>query len=643
MPSPPSARPLSAMDSGAAHSERDFEADYLLEHVQFFAESACTVLRDMFDTQAAVSSALHTDAHFRTRKDMCVGVLYTGSIHGEYLLALDVETLASIAGMDTPTSAYLRSDAGMDFFDPICESLNVAVGAAIEELSEHYSSLTFASPRVLYGVAHYPRIPTASAIIDTPHGEVECHFYVNKQKLELEASYQQALEARHKAIVLAQRKQQTIDRIMANISSSIFTIDASLKILPGMTHATRRILQLDDEEPEHGWWDFPSVIGHVWSDAAGVRRLIDWLHLAFSPTDDMAWYEEVANRRGWDEIRTRWDRTLRFRWAPLRQEDGRIDCVMVIVEDVTAMTPEQAQQLLVNDSNDASVAMLGRLLDLNVDDVVSFVQDGCQARIMADALGATLTQTQSNLSRIEGLLKDSTLPGDQLSKLCQHEIHALRDDIETPHFDAEDERQTLVQAELSLCEGQPLRVDSAALDHVIALTEQLVAEQPAVCEVLEALHAMAGRDIFDGFSVLQVMCERLCERAGVSLRLNRTGAARVGARTHHSLLQAMVLLLRNAVEGCASGKSAGTMTARTISISARESGDTISLMIRDDGGRSSDASIANTAQPNAQSPPCAGSRLQLVEQLISGLGGSVVVVREGLSDTIAEMRVPRGC
>jgi len=112
-------------------------------------------------------------------------------VYGEYILSMDESTAAGILGMPQAAPEDIREDLK----DAFAEILNTAVGETITGLKDTYKKLTFAAPRITFGITIYPDISGSCANIHTSSGDIECHFYLDTMRLELATSYEEVMQA----------------------------------------------------------------------------------------------------------------------------------------------------------------------------------------------------------------------------------------------------------------------------------------------------------------------------------------------------------------------------------------------------------------------------------------------------------------
>lgn len=167
----------------------------LLENASQFQTTAHRVLEEMFGLEKIEASEPVETASVITDKTFIVSIYYTGTVYGEYQLALDETTAAQILGMSEPIDDSNRESVREQISDAFSEILNMIVGECLVHLQTTYAKLTLTPPRIFFGKIRYPKFRTAKSILNTPFGTVECHFCLDLMRLDLATSYSDALNS----------------------------------------------------------------------------------------------------------------------------------------------------------------------------------------------------------------------------------------------------------------------------------------------------------------------------------------------------------------------------------------------------------------------------------------------------------------
>lgn len=167
----------------------------LSNHTEIYAEIVSRTLTDMFGIEAPAAPGFVETNSVQTEKTFIISIYYTGTVYGEYLIAMDETTAAKIIGIDEEITDENRQAIREDICDAMSETLNTIVGEAIVNLQETYAKLTITAPRIYFGEIRYPQFRTGRSLLTTDAGEVECHFCLDLMRLDLAASYTEAMES----------------------------------------------------------------------------------------------------------------------------------------------------------------------------------------------------------------------------------------------------------------------------------------------------------------------------------------------------------------------------------------------------------------------------------------------------------------
>ena len=223
----------------------------LIQHTELYLECVQRRLEGMFDLSECTRSQAIETRSLETKKSFIVSIYYTGTVYGEYILAMDEETAAKVLGMETPIASLDRQKVREDICDAFTEALNMVVGESIVDLRREYPKLTFASPRVFFGEVRYPAFRTGKGTIETSAGPIECHVCVDSMRLDLATSYDEVIRSlldvneklkdanRHLAEQQAQlvqsEKLASVGMLAAGvaheINSPLFFVDSNLNVL----------------------------------------------------------------------------------------------------------------------------------------------------------------------------------------------------------------------------------------------------------------------------------------------------------------------------------------------------------------------------------------------------------------------------
>ena len=234
------------------------------EQTRDFASILERNLSDMFEVATDTIDAVEEAASVDTQKSFIVSIYYTGTVYGEYLLAMDEATAARAIGIDTPIDDDNRQSVRDDICDALAELLNTVVGEAIVGLQKSYAKLTVTAPRIFFGSIRYPHFRTGRTTLHTSSGEIECHFCLDLMRLDLATSYNEAMDSllevneklkqanRHLAEQQAQlvhtEKMASVGILASGVAHEInnplFFIDANLKSLEDYIDVIESTLKL---------------------------------------------------------------------------------------------------------------------------------------------------------------------------------------------------------------------------------------------------------------------------------------------------------------------------------------------------------------------------------------------------------------
>lgn len=186
--------------------------DTIVKGAEKYASTLISTLEGMFGLKLAQGKSELIEYRKSTNKNFSVSILFTGMVYGEYILTLDEKVAARILGQDI----LGKSEADMnkireEVSETFCEVLNIVVGESVVPLNQVYKKLTITPPRVYFGSVTYPKVKMAKTILTSDLGEVECYVYVDRMKLDIAASYKEALVSvltAHKELQNAMKKLQ---------------------------------------------------------------------------------------------------------------------------------------------------------------------------------------------------------------------------------------------------------------------------------------------------------------------------------------------------------------------------------------------------------------------------------------------------
>ena len=163
-------------------------------HTSTFATIAARTIEDMFGTSVQFNHPVAEVKSVQSNRNFMISLFYTGTVYGEYMLAMDEQTAARIVGADPNSVGQDPLQMREDICDAMCETLNTIVGEAIVELQQFHPKLTLTAPRIYFGEVRYPQFRTGKAVLETEFGQIECHFCLDLMRLDLATSFSEAMD-----------------------------------------------------------------------------------------------------------------------------------------------------------------------------------------------------------------------------------------------------------------------------------------------------------------------------------------------------------------------------------------------------------------------------------------------------------------
>lgn len=164
---------------------------YFTQHTQHFAQIVSQTMNMMLGVTTEPATDVHDTGNPSSDKSFHIAIYFTGMVYGEYILSMDESTAHKVLNLPEESTEETRAILK----DTFAEILNTVVGEAIIDLRDTYKKLTFAAPKITYGVTHYPDINSSMSKLDSSAGEIECHFYLDTMRLELATSYEEVMHA----------------------------------------------------------------------------------------------------------------------------------------------------------------------------------------------------------------------------------------------------------------------------------------------------------------------------------------------------------------------------------------------------------------------------------------------------------------
>jgi len=171
----------------------------MLEQTQNFSVVCSKYFSALLSCDCKMAPTQFLEQGINSQKNMIISVLFTGSVFGEYVVALDEETAAQIINETFINKTPSEQDKiRKDIIDTFSEILNLAVGECIVSLNKIYKKLTVTTPKVTFGKVKYPQVKSAHNVLHSNFGTIECFLFVDRMKLDISDAYKDALSSLEK-------------------------------------------------------------------------------------------------------------------------------------------------------------------------------------------------------------------------------------------------------------------------------------------------------------------------------------------------------------------------------------------------------------------------------------------------------------
>ncbi|MCB0324780.1 MAG: chemotaxis protein CheX [Bdellovibrionales bacterium] len=193
------------------------------EHTALAAHYAVAALSDMCGASFRAAAPIDVLPAFEATQDMYVSLLFTGTVYGEYILALDYPVAMMLSERVCGVAPEQREQSA----EVVAELLNTIAGASLSDLGAAHRKLSLLTPRTHFGHALYPNIPTGTTLLRDDQGhEIRLYFILDLMKLDLTVSYDEAvadLKASNSALAQANQalKEQQARLVQAEKMVSV--------------------------------------------------------------------------------------------------------------------------------------------------------------------------------------------------------------------------------------------------------------------------------------------------------------------------------------------------------------------------------------------------------------------------------------
>jgi len=471
----------------------------LTEYVGAFAAGVCGNVRDMVGCEMVPDESTICQAKFNPDRGMAVMIHFTGAIQGEYAVSMTEEVAAKMIGawsegMGADDLKSMRSDFG----GFLKEALNTSVGQAIPGLERDFDALTFLPPVVIYGELEYPEVPAGKITMKGEVGEVDCFFVLNMMGLELGERLQAVIQALGESAREASAAKRSVASMLEAFPAGLVSVDRAGKIRPGYGRKTPDTVGLDRETPIPGM----HVVGLLGFDESLVSGTDKWLEVVYDkwgviPFKDLVGLSpisEATNGRGL---------VVKPEWVPLLSDDGKLDGLMLMIEDVTEKRRVESEMKKLSRLHEENMELMSQIVNLEPDEIQDFVYDSSGLLKEAENIVETANRDRKfidTLYRAVHTLKGNSgqfqFKGLQnLAMEIENDIAKLRDEQEWETVDEEGSefqkiRQGIEEAGGYVRRLEELRGKLGQRDE--KLDEKVVRTAPAVMTQLSDIESVAA-------------------------------------------------------------------------------------------------------------------------------------------------------
>ena len=343
----------------------------LTEYVGQFASAVCGNFRDMVGCELVPDEETLCQARFDPNRGMVVMIHFTGAIQGEYALSMTEEVAAKMIGAwsEGMGAGDLKSMRG-DFGGFLKEALNTSVGQAIPMLERDFEALTFLPSVAVYGELEYPEVPAGKITLKGEVGEVDCFFVLNMMGLELGERLQAVIQALGESAREASVAKRSVASMLEAFPAGLVSVDRLGKIRPGFGRKTPETVGLDREAPIPGM-HVVEMLGFDEGLNANTDRWLEviydkWGLIPFKDLVGLSPISEGPNSRGI---------VVKPEWVPLQSEDGKLDGLMLMIEDVTEKRRVESEVKKLSRLHEENMELMGQIVNLEPDEIQDFVYD----------------------------------------------------------------------------------------------------------------------------------------------------------------------------------------------------------------------------------------------------------------------------
>jgi signal transduction histidine kinase/CheY-specific phosphatase CheX len=604
-------------------------ANTLVRHAQAMASAVCNNLRDMIGIEFAPVEDSLEEVRFVPTRTMTAMIHFTGAIQGEFALSLDEAAAARLIGCWSEGMSLDDMRANRpDYGGLVKEVLNVSVGQVIPTLETEFDALTFLPPVVIWGELEYPDVPAGRMGIAAGDDSMECFFVLNMMGLELGERLQAAIQALRDTVRVAGEAKRSVESMLEAFPFGLVTVDREGKVRPGYARRTASTVGRGEEESLAGM-HVVDLLGYEESLRRDIEPWLEVVHdrfgqMPFRDLTGLCPVSEKLNERGL---------LLRLEWVPLVGDDGSLDGLLLMVEDVTEKRRVELEMKKLSKQHEEGVELITQLVNLEPDEVQDFVFDSSG---LLDQARQIVQGAHRDRQFIEGLYRTvHTLKGNSgqfqfkgLQKMAfeiENSIARLRDQEMLDSSDSVAGEQVniisrgLEEAEAYVrrleelrsklgsrsegIEGKALRnapTVMVPIEQIDILTANLAGMRetgrvhgwsPWLLSALGQSACLAAQmregDLGRMAPSLQQIAERIGSRLGKKARFALVGSANLDVGVQRELHRCLVHLMNNAIDhGIETPEerlAAGKMETGLVTLEGRREGSDLVVTFSDDG------------------------------------------------------------
>lgn len=310
------------------------QAGYISTHTVIFAQSLIRSLSDMAGQSFKLKRSSFKEAPFLPVFNMIIYTHFTGTVQGDYVIAMDEETAAKIAGIysgDMPASEIRQRRE--EYSDFVKEVLNLAVAQALLPLEQTFGKLTYMPATVVYGEVKFPEVSAGHVRIESSEADIQCGLCLNLARLKITAQLAETLQQLEDRKTEADETRKCLENILQKFPTCVFAINMEGRILPGYSCTEVPLLVGYEPEGEIEGMELTRLLGFA-PDVS--EEVTNWISLVFLIYSHMSFSFEKLLLICKDEYTTERQKILRLDWLPVADPKTlTLQKLIAVIEDVT--------------------------------------------------------------------------------------------------------------------------------------------------------------------------------------------------------------------------------------------------------------------------------------------------------------------